>query len=309
MNCSSFRKIDVSLHSLTLRSLFCVSCFVVLSDVTAAQLRELQIPSQEPEQTSAFRYHGEVPWTEAELDPDVAKRPRFVASLHLSRVIPSFPSPIALRVPRERLDERELAKTKSLLESILATRSLPSSWDDVEWHGTGFYLLPNEPNSVECSWNITTGKIIAGRGYGSSGVGVRLQRSEEKLEIRPRPPQTEEFRPGAAAWDDWAVVDREAFHKVLTSLLRVPFNSPEDYILKQGGREFEGVMVFHGILRAAETRGDGRRELRPRSASAWHHRINVLVTDSDPQYFGVSIDLRAEAESSRKDTKITPQEP
>lgn len=288
--------------------MLCSSCCIVLGADT-----HLCAQDERAGPPTAERWRSEIPWTEAELNPDVAMRPRFIAALAGARLPKMFrasdPS-----LSGDSIPENERAEFESYLANVLVRDCVPRDWASVQ---RGAYAVPDRPGGrlgepwIElATWSTALGTIGASRVRNASSFVIRLQLHRgHRLDIHPRPAQTEEFRPGVAAWDNWAVVDRDAFHSLLTSLLRVPFNSPEDYILKQGGREFEGVMVFHGILRAAETRGDGRRELRPRSASAWHHRINVLVTDSDPQYFGVSIDLRAEAESSRKDTKITPQEP
>jgi len=152
------------------------------------------------------------------------------------------------------------------------------------WTIDGIEVLPRTPNMVDRPARTT--------------IRLRLH-GAERLVIEPRPAK---FVPAGVYGDNFGdFFDKAAFHRLLGNVLRVPFAAPSDLMLEGYDTEEEGVRVFVGKIRSRQWTLASRTPSRSRTPPHWWDEMPLLVTDSDPQYFCVSIVL------GRDDVTISPQ--
>ncbi len=245
-----------------------------------------------PDASRALVWAPEVPWTEAELNPDVARRPRFVTALSRARV--SYGVFLGVRdpdLPGDRIPKDEQAQFNGFLERVLSDEFLPTSWDPAQRSAYSAYI-PGDARIEVVSWKTPFGDVRVSRSRKTDAVKVRLRVADaHRLVVRSRRGPLPDVISIVKERDQKSVFfETEALHRLLTGVFRVPFDTEGDYHIQGRIREFEGVRVFVGRVSANHW---------STTDPHWYDNLRLLVTDSDPQYVGVSIDFTAEAKRDR----------
>jgi hypothetical protein len=234
-------------------------------------------------------------WTEADLDADVAKRPRFRSALARARISPGIGSDDNPDLSGEQIPVDERIELQCFLEQIITERCLPSNWD-VAMHA-GFTRIGSDVMSRHIiSWQSQFGTIVASRSSNppSYTFTIRVRVSpEHRLVMRPDASTGLERERSTPEGKNF--FDGGAFHALLSGVLRVPFEGPVDFAihLRNGApRVFEEVRIADGIIR---TQIPPDREMGSAKDSRWYRSLKTIITDSEPQYFAVTIDFRSDA--------------
>jgi len=217
-------------------------------------------------------------------------------------------------VAQGQIPRRFLTEFQEVLRAILRSKYLPVDWSDAQFFvpypvkptmavrggvstimgntadlGAGNSALENG-DPVQTAWTNGEIELLPLGLYEREGplrslyLRVRL-RGKECLQLGSRP---EDFT--RSAKDFGAFFAPDAFHALLTKLLRVPFESPDDFLVSGFDTGYDGVRVYHGELVSREY---WRRRLDDKLATPahWWDDMRLLVTDSDPQYFCLQIHL------------------
>lgn len=241
-----------------------------------------------------------VPWTEAELNPDVAKRPRFVVALGRARVnFGVFCGNSDPDLPGDRLSKDERTEFQYFLETVISEDSLPADWDSVT-HSAYSSRGTGEPWIQVIDWETSLGRVMASRVREAKTFTVRLRVApQSRLVIRTAPPPEDRFADPYNTRGE-KFFDRAALHELLVGVFGFPFEDPNAYAIRGNLRVFEGVPVFFGTIAASAKANSGTTGVPPEKPKpAWYRKVRVLITDSDPQYVGVVIDFSAEARELR----------
>jgi hypothetical protein len=271
--------------------------------------------------------------TEADIDPDVLKRPCFVRALVRSRKAFGAATGLGgreeagIRLPIERIPREYFEQVQSRLRSFLQPAYLPTTWEDLELYrlvACAFKtisetnkevptLVRQEPDcNVELpelkngdailgAWAVNGIDVLPVLAYSDEplrGAGVRLRlHGEPRITFR-FVSQEERYAPGADYWPQDAI-DKPKLLELLTTVFRFPFQTVDDFVVLGGGSEVEGVRVFMGAIqsRAWSERGKVGREV---PGPAWHHDCKFLVTDSNPQYFCVGLTFPVDSEDRKE---------
>lgn len=259
---------------------------------------------------------------ETNRDADVFKRPCFTRALAMSRK--GFDAYLGLtdveevRVSQERIPAVDVAGFEALLTTLLQPGFLPAAWDRANfqvpypiravtevrgdaktlighavdrtavaaneisssdpiqgaWTVGGIEVLPRTPNVVDRPTRAT--------------IRLRLH-GDERIVLKPRPPEF--VRAGVHADNFGDFFDKAGFHRLLAKVLRTPFAAPTDLMLDGYDAEHKGVRLFVGKVRSREWDLALKTPNPPRTPPHWWDEMRLLVTDSDPQYFCVSIVL------------------
>lgn len=266
--------------------------------------------------------------TEADEDPDVFKRPCFARALGKSRqptrwfLVGLTGREGGIKLSEELIPVPYLEGFQGLLSGVLHADYLPRAWHNVEFdarmscplktisevrNGVKTFvrqefdcteevteLKDDEDVAIQVEWRIGDIDVLPrvrceGKPPRKAVIRLRLYGSE-RLELRPRPP---DFRPGGDRMNErWDFFGRAAFHALLVKVFHLPFETPGGFLV--GGRDtkYEGVRVFHGTIRSRDWESHRRGPNAPRNPQHWWDEMRLLVTDSDPQYFCVSVVLR-----------------
>ncbi len=289
------------------RGLCC--CFVIaqgsISIVSEAQgpkenLIPPEVANQPPDNRTAHRHSDPEDscckpcvQTAADRDPDVAKRPCFVRALNKARVNSGiFGYPHGQTISGDRLPEGERIQFEGYLERLLNPSVLPEVWSAADRWALVTTTSTQDPWVEVASWDAGIGKIKTSRVRRSASIKIRFQVLEkDRLSVRARPAPGPDFDPDVEQRDQKGIFfEAESLHRVLTGIFQLPFDTKSDYFVRGRTREFEGIRVFVGNVFANN---------RSPSDPHWYDRFSLLVTDSDPQYMGVTIDFRAEVEERR----------
>jgi len=250
-----------------------------------------------------------IPWTEAERSPDVFQRPRFLGALSETRnayyaLIGVEPG---IRVDEGRIDRERINAMKSVISTVFQRSAVPSGWRGVEIYGKAVRLKPWPAGMLEPAGNVReldlttpierlepTDGLYAE--WSSGGIEILAVGSSARLKLPPErrmkiSPKPRDFVESVNNQEYfWDFFDRKALHSLLTTVFQVPFTTEDDFVLEGYTRKLEGVQCFFGNLQSKEAHLGGRHG-RPKPPPAWWDRINIFVTDSDPQYFCVGIEF------------------
>lgn len=255
---------------------------------------------------------------EGNQDPDVFKRPCFLRALGKSlkggQSSAGLMFPDGMNVPAGQTAAAALDGFRSLLSSVLQPAVLPQAWE-----GVNFYIpyLPKkaamelrsgiktfvgyepdlaargnelkEGDAIQTGWAIDGIEVLPRILYAPgppkyASIRLRLH-GHERLVLKPRPGDFDE--PGGRR----KFFDSAAFHNLLTKVFRAPFESSEDWFTDGYDTTYEGVRLFHGQIVSREWGIPRRASNTDRTPPHWWDQMRLLVTDSDPQYFCVSIVL------------------
>jgi hypothetical protein len=220
-----------------------------------------------------------------------------------------------IKVSGERIPTQEIQGFQSLIRTFLRELYLPPAWDQVEFYGLAPYPIKTmsemrngvptfvrqepdltaeinelkEGDAVQTEWAVKGIEVLPRTTFyvGKLTIGalIRLRlHGDERLVLKPRPEDL--LARGARG----KFFDRTAFHGLLTKVFRVPFETSEDWLTDGFDATYEGVRVFHGKIVSREWAAVFRAD-RSRTPAHWWDEMRLLVTDSDPQYFCVSIAL------------------
>lgn len=230
--------------------------------------------------------------TAADRDPDVVKRPCFVRALNKARVNYGIFRRVDPDLPGDRIPEDEQAQFKRFLEQVFTDECLPKSWTAAQRSAFSTASAPDEAWIEVASWKAPIGEVRASRVRKTDAIKLRLKVApDHRLAVHVRPAPGPDFDPDVRVQDEKQVFfETKELHDVLAGLFREPFDKPDDYVVHGGTRDFEGVLVFVGNVFSTH---------RSPTDPHWYDTLRLLVTDSDPQYVGVVIDLRAEAKKER----------
>lgn len=262
--------------------------------------------------------------TKADTDPDVFKRPCFIQSLGQSLQfngsdgLTSRVTAGAGVLSRDAIGSSVLNHFTSAMESLIAPKYLPTKWEGVDLHGEAALpiktitesrngmpqVVRQEPDRdaivtrlsagdvVQAAWQ-SEGVEVLPRMFLSDGdesvIWLRLQlHGDDRLAIRQRPPSFVRSNPKSFG----VFFDPTRFHALISSVLLVPFRTPADYVVDGFDTTYEGVRVFHGRIRSTAFAGDDGRRATAKRPDHWWDEMRLFVTDSDPQYFCLEVELR-----------------
>lgn len=243
-----------------------------------------ELANPEPEQ-------GPVP---EDNDPDIAKRPAFLVALGKKRMVgAAFESPIAQKFGRERLPDARIAQLSEWIVQVFQPAVTPGNVRILDWYGLGYQdrLTPDDRMCARWSAGDISFRVCSSIRDDTRGLSVQVRLlGEDRIEVRPFPlpgKMTEEdLEKEVELKDKWKYFDALQFYRLITKLFQVTFESPRSYQLVGGTGEFAGVPVFWGSIRSEYLRVP-EHEANPR----WFDELNVVVTDSDPQYLCMSISI------------------
>lgn len=124
----------------------------------------------------------EVEWTEAELNPDVFRRPRFVSCMARRRLGAANAyhglTGRGWKLSRLLIPRFELEKLQTGLEMVLSPEFLPRNWDDADVYpfsmdGDGNKLGIND--TIHADWSIGDAAVAAYRSLRGTGLCVRIR--------------------------------------------------------------------------------------------------------------------------------------
>ena len=259
--------------------------------------------------------------TEADESPDVFRRPCFVRKLAKSRVgfgaYHGLTGREDVKLAVEHLDPTDVEGFHSLLSKMLRPEYLPPAWDKIEIYGlTAFPLktilemrggvetfVRQEPDRtavvteltefdpVQAEWSVGVIDVLPQTFHGTRRLGMTVVRlrlpKDMRLEMRRRPSDVDFADP--VAREKIQFFDKAALHKLLTEVFRVPFATVDDFVIEGYDAEYVGVAVFVGKILSPEWARARFGAKQP--FGHWWDEMRVFVTDSDPQYFCVSIIL------------------
>jgi len=222
-------------------------------------------------------------------EPDVAQRYRFVRRLHHAR-LPAlvFDYPDLKRLPKEAIDAEVLHRLRSQVAGVLNAQEFPPDWEGVQVYALG---LTNDPNrDLRMLWTVPAGEAFVMGGREKHSLGLRFKLTGEfRVQLYPANSSDGDHR-----------IDTAALYRLLTTSFRFPFRRPEDFKVRAGpSGVHEGVYVFTARIQSNDLQVPTRMHAteEERAQLRWYDDVRILVTDSDPQYVGLVIDL--ETESSR----------
>jgi hypothetical protein len=233
--------------------------------------------------------------TAADRDADVAKRPRFRRSLTDARTFFYFGTD-GVRLPQQVLTRQEVSALLADMKKSLKKEFVPDAInDDVEWFATAIppYDSPFAPDAnhrlrtIGATWQTQYGEAEVAQGFGFTESLVFRLRTEGRKLVNVKAPE----RNPDAHLKRYAGVEINEVRQLLTQIVSCPFAAPEDFELYGGVRVFEGVHAFVGLAKQARP-GDMSPE--DWDADPWCRDISLLITDSDPQYVSLTLDLREE---------------
>ncbi|MBI1825924.1 MAG: hypothetical protein HY287_16330 [Planctomycetes bacterium] len=274
------------------------------------RIREGQPPGiREPARSYPEGGEKPIPWTEAELSPDVFERPRFLsalsATLNANYALIGVRS--GIRVDEGKIDRERIDAMKSAISTVFQPAVVPRGWRGMEIYGKAVRFKPWPAGMPEPAGNVReldltvpiehlepTDRFYAEWSSGgikilTVGSSARLKLPpERRMKISPKPRDFVERHNNQQYF--WDFFDRKALHSLLTTVFQVPYKTEDDFILEGYTQELEGVRCLFGRLQSREAYLGGRHG-HPKPPPAWWDRISIFVTDSDPQYFCVGIEF------------------
>jgi len=259
---------------------------------------------------------------ETNTDPDVCKRPCFTRALGKARKYrgecDGLTGAAEVRLTQDRMPAEVIERFRGLLHNVLQVAYLPHGWNEVQFFVPS-HLTPvieirdgvrvyagvqadrtaearelRERDAIVTGWTIGDIEVLpvkwhrAGRSRKDALIRLRIH-GAERLELGQRPKgYTRSVK------DSPAFFNPDAFHLLLTKILRVPFESPDDFLVDGYDTDYArspGVRVFHGEIRSRERSAQLRAD-RSAAPAHWWDEMRLFVTDSEPQYFCVQITLR-----------------
>ena len=286
----------------------------------------LEIVNQPPDHRSAHAHNADMSCCapcapEANRDPDVFKRPCFVRALAKSRqgfhshYAQTAARGIDIKVSGDAIPVHSVKGFQALLDIVMHPDYLPRTWDEIKFtipypvvnttevregvrmlvgHEVSRGTQPGtlyEGDPIQAGWTVRGIGVLPLTWYRQEGSPGRAYirlclHGDDRLKLGLRP---QEFT--RSSKDFGAFFDRNAFHALLTTVFRLPFDSLDDFLVDGYDAEYEGVRVFHGQIRSRD-RSLKRRANRSESPVHWWEEMQILVTDSDPQYFCIQVVMR-----------------
>ncbi len=267
--------------------------------LTEEEILEL-IKNQPPATRPAHVPSPPIPWTEAELNPDVGKRPRFVAALNLQRKNYGTFWIAEPDLAAESIPDVERAEFEQFLAHVV-TKDCQAPLCDPNAIYSAYRGGSTEAEIETVTWETAFGTLRAVRGRNGHHFSVRLKVSpEQRLMIRATVPEKYETRgPIRGTVDGKRFFDQDALYSLITGVFRFPYLGPDDFVIHGNVQEYEGVRVLVGSIISRRWPGGEIRDAKERPEPPWYARVRLLVTDSDPQYFRLAIDFRQEAKRIR----------
>lgn len=276
--------------------------------LTAAEPRDQSVPpeiaNQPADNRTAHAHSADmsccapcVP-TAADEDPDVAKRPCFVAALQRQRVLPKcFQYPEAVGPGGQEVTMADRLRALELGARVVCEKWCPADSEGVEWSRPGVSSSDIHPHSnrVEGRWSAEGIGFWLRAINGSNYLVLRLAlNAKERIDLRFRNPQEE-----VGAWarsDDvnpQDIVNKGRLLEVLRGYLRFPFENIDEFVVKRGHTSlYAGVPVFTATLHSRYQCEDYYKDDPPDDSKLrWYDEVRILITDSQPQYFCIDINL------------------
>ena len=265
--------------------------------------------------------------TDADRDPDVFRRPCFARALVRSReTVRAFVYGLTggprdgIHVGAERIPAQDIEGFQSLLTTVLKPGSVPRAWEEIEFYGSApcptrtisemrngvktfvrqeldcnaEVKVLKDGDAIQTAWTVDGIEVlprVRRSTQAPKGMLIRLRlHGDERLVLKPRP--ADFVRAGVLADNFGDFFDKAAFHALLAKVFRVPFESPEDFLVDGYDTEITaGARVFTGKIRSRD-RVTQLKADRWAESPHWWDEMRLLVTDSDPQYFCVRVMLR-----------------
>jgi hypothetical protein len=234
--------------------------------------------------------------TDADSNADVALRPCFRNAVRvLGYLRAGFP--FYAPAPPNAVSESEIAP--ALMDAMEAEwkvltgeRFLPEGRQAVTWRETRLSGAQGQ-NPLAAKWVGNGREIVVNGGAGHSFLRATLRFSgNERVTFAVLPKaQTISYTPQTWPQD---VVDKPRLLDILTTYFHFPFENTEDFFILGNGNVVEGVRVFGGSVHSKEAwAGTPAAERRKVSEFRWYDdEVRLFITDSDPQYFCVTVDTR-----------------
>lgn len=225
--------------------------------------------------------------TEADDDPDVAKRPGLRRGLARARMLGVCLEPLALgmdlitqSIPREETDF-----VWRNAERFVGEVLLPAQSEAVRWVGLRGYEGDTTIRTVIAKWESRGNTVIVN---GKSDrpnlcVGMTL-RGEERIKFLV------DKAKGCVGKHDDGVIDKARVLEVVTTFFRLPFATTHDFVLSGGSQLVDDVLIFSGKIHSRYIWSEhGRYEPRDDAKLRWYDEVTMFITDSDPQYFCLTV--------------------
>jgi len=238
-----------------------------------------------------------MPLTEADFDPDVAKRPRLRMALGKARLGAPFcefelPSGSGPLLPSEGIPAVAKQTLRRRWELVVAQPFLPFSEDDVEWKGRDEYPTAPEQNTLAARWMTSVGALTAKSMPAANGIVFCLRMSgDDRVSFRFL---TNTEGPAAASRPEDVfpqdIVDKPRLREILSTCFRFPFETVDDFEVFSGpSGVYEGVPVFSGSIRWSRPLADESATLGWENRSDAFNRARLSITDSEPQYLCIGV--------------------
>ncbi|MBI4718118.1 MAG: hypothetical protein HY763_09960 [Planctomycetes bacterium] len=228
-------------------------------------------------------------------------------------------------MPREAVPEAEIARFKAMVGDVLQNDYVPKDWESADLHGltpcevkplaevngiatTAEYEVdcsrrPDElrvEDAIHGAWAAGGVQLIPlwRRASDPEAVFIRFRLfGKERLFVKPRPDQ---FSRGPLADNLEDFFDKPAFYSLFVKLLRAPFAEAAELVGQGSDSTYDGVRVFSGLIRSREWTTNRDPHALRQVPPHWWDEMQILVTDSDPQYFCVSIVFREQDKLRRQ---------
>jgi hypothetical protein len=235
--------------------------------------------------------------TAADDHPDVGNRPRFRQAIGRQRMlgvgfdfIDLLPTVPELVLSRNALPDEMIGRAEDWIKIVLAPTKHPVTDDAVQWVGFKSYPRSTDLNHFVGRWTDDRSIILVDTTPEVSKLTFTLKvRGDDRLVIRHRPPVT-----ATEDYFGWQYLDNGPVLRMLSTTFRFPFETVDDFVIEPGSSgDYDGVYVFSGRVHS-KYRADEHFATVPADESKlrWYDDVILFITDSDPQYFCVTVDTR-----------------
>jgi hypothetical protein len=225
---------------------------------------------------------------------DVARRPAFVAALNRARDNHgAFDYPVfetTEKLPSESVSIEEKEYVLNSLRALLTPPAAPPGLEHIDWYGLRLRdAAPGRLWKVGGWWTTSFGEM------GVSEVSPQARVLTLRIRIagdRRLKVSSDETITKGESRDAPIGVDKEALYEFLEGVLNCALDEPANFRLRGSVRTYEGVPVFLGNV-SKKVAGRGLLDTPP-EPTPWCTFFQLLITDSDPQYVSLTLDLREE---------------
>lgn len=289
-----------------LRPIIASVCVLAAAGVGNAQSRDArgpmgEIPRQDPTVARDPLASRHRPPPDDPGEKDLSKRKRFIWEIGQAR-IGWFSPPELFKPAKNEIPEGEMQDLLADAAFLLPNHLHAPNDSSVQWYAyRGTYAKPDAPDGVEqrletiqAEWAVNDYVIVVSRNVASDrtvdlvSFRIRLPKRPQ-LEFFDRP---ERLNHGQEGYRDWEFVSRVE----LVRLTNEFFGSPRRFV---NAIERQGQLsLIDGVRVYAAGEGPilpGDVERKQAECPGCPTLVRIMVTDSDPQYFGGTFELQKQS--------------